>query len=350
MGDAGVATSPDFASMHWNPAKYAFIKDDMGIGVSYSPWLKSIVDGINLAYFSYYKRFDNESVGAVSLKYFSLGSILFTDIYNNTLGQYTPNEYSIDAAYTRKFSDNFSLGMAARFIRSDLSGNALSLSGTTSKAGTAFATDISAYYKKNVTIEDKKSLLSFGLNISNLGSKISYLETKEETNFIPTNLRIGSALAVPLDGFNSVTVTLDLNKLLVPTPPILSTDSTSGSIQSIYAGMDNDVAPLQGLLQSFYDAPGGYKEELKEIMYSLGVEYWYMNQFSIRAGYFHENESKGNRKYGTLGVGLKMNVFTIDFSYLVPVGGKNNPLANTMRFTLLFNFGNQNANKNKPQG
>jgi hypothetical protein len=332
MGDVGVALSPDVNSMHWNPAKYAFIENNMGAAISYTPWLRKLVNDINLAYLSAYKRIDDKQVVSASLIYFSLGEIIFTNDFGDYNGQHTPNEFALDVAYSRKFSENFSGGVAFRYIRSDITGGAY-IGGAESKAGNAVAADVSVYYRNNdINISDKEATLSYGLNISNIGSQISYSGT--EKDFLPTNLRIGSALKMKLDNYNSLTVTVDINKFLVPTTPIYDKDSLGNLMYDefgdpiILAGKNSEVSVPQGMLQSFYDAPGGYKEELHEIKYSVGFEYLYLNQFAIRAGYFHENQNKGNRKYFTVGAGIKLNVFNIDFSYLVPVK-QNNPLANT---------------------
>lgn len=329
MGDVGAATSPDYNSMHWNPAKYAFIESDMGFSISYTPWLRKLVSDINLASASVYKRIDNKQVVAATLLYFDLGNIEFRDDDGMPVGQHNPYELSVDMAYSRSFSKNISGGIAFRYIRSDITGGAASGS-TETKAGNAVAADVSVYYEnKNLKLNDQKHTLAFGLNISNLGSKISYTEV--EKDFLPTNLRLGTAFKYNIDDFNSLTIAADVNKLLVPTPPDYNTDG------EIIAGMDPDVSTLEGVIQSFYDAPGGFDEEIHELKYSLGLEYWYANQFAVRTGYFHEHETKGNRKYFTVGAGIRLNVFAIDFSYLLPVK-QNNPLEGTMRFTIGFDF------------
>jgi len=346
MGDAGVATDPDINSMHWNPAKYAFIDEEMGISLSYTPWLRTLVPDINLAYLSFFRRLDRQQVIAASLRYFSLGEIVFTNQFGDYQGQHTPNEFAIDAGYSRLFSDKFSGGLAFRFIRSDLTGGAVSSTSGETKAGIAFAADVSAYYQTDIQVSDKDAKLSFGADISNIGTKISYTQN-QDADFIPINLRLGGALKMNLDPYNTLTFALDFNKLLVPSPPVYYQDSTNAAGDPvIHYGMDPNVSVPVGMFRSFYDAPGGFKEEINEIMYSIGAEYWYRNQFAIRGGYFHENQNKGNRKFFTLGVGLKLNVFAVDFAYLVPTSGRQNPLANTMRFTLSFNFDkykNQNA-------
>lgn len=338
MGDVGVATSPDINSLHWNPAKYAMIEDEGGVALSYTPWLRNLIPDINLAYLSGYYRIDDQQVISSSLLYFSLGEIIFTNIQGDYQGQHTPNEFALDAAYSRLFSERMSGGIAFRFIRSDLTGGAILEGGAESKAGISFAADISSYYERDITIEDKPAELAFGINISNMGRKISYTEDNQDDNFIPINLRLGSRLTTYLDDYNSLSFALDFNKLLVPTEPVWSDSIDDEGNRQIISGRDPNVAVPVGMVQSFYDAPGGFKEELHEIMISAGAEYWYRDQFAVRAGYFHEHATKGNRKYFTMGIGLRLNVFSIDFAYLVPTSGRSNPLANTMRFTLLFEF------------
>lgn len=336
MGDAGIATSPDVYSMHWNPAKFAFIDDDFGAAFSYTPWLRNIIEDINLAHMSGYKRLDNSQVIGASLTYFSLGEIIFTNMAGEYDGQHTPNEFALDATYARLFSENFSGGIAFRYIRSDLTGGAY-VQGMASKTAQAFAADVSAYYQNDITISDLPSRLGLGINISNIGNKITYSDN-QNAQFIPINMGIGSSLTIEIDPYNSLTAALDLNKLLVPTPPVYHQDlEDEEGNPVIRAGQDTDVSVPVGMLQSFYDAPGGFKEELREVFYSFGMEYWYMNQFAVRGGYYHEHETKGNRKYFTTGIGLKLNVFALDVAYLVPVY-RTNPLANTLRFSLAFDF------------
>ena len=320
MGDVGAATSPDYNSMRWNPAKYAFIESDMGLSVSYTPWLRNLVNDINLGYLSFYKRIDEKQTVAATLLYFDLGDIQFTDEFGEYNGQHSPYEMSFDVTYARAFSEKISGGVAFRYIRSDITGGAIVAGGET-KAGNAVAADVSMYYfNDKLKLGEQNATWSFGINISNIGSKISYTDIQKD--FLPTNLKIGTALKYNVDEYNSLTLALDINKFLVPTP---NGDTIA------------DVSVLEGMIQSFYDAPGGWKEKLHEIKYSVGAEYWYANQFAVRAGYFHEHETKGNRKYFSVGAGLRLNVFTIDFSYLIPVK-QNNPLANTVRFTLGLDF------------
>ena len=337
MGDAGVASSPDYSSMHWNPAKIVFADKDLGIGVSYSPWLRALVPDINLSYLSGYKKLDNKQAIGISLLYFSLGDITFTDVLGNATGQYRPNEFAIDGAYSRKLSDNLSSGISLRYIYSNLTGGQYVSGSQSTHAGVAVAGDVSFYYKKE--IGKRKDLLAIGLNISNIGTKISYTESTVK-DFIPINLRIGPCYTYNIDQFNKVSFMFDINKLLVPTPPIYYSDSVDVSgFPVIKSGKKTDVAVISGMLQSFSDAPGGFSEQMREFNIALGGEYWYDNQFALRAGYFYEDPTKGNRKYITFGAGLKYNVFGLDFAYLVPAASNvKSPLQNTLRFSLYFDF------------
>jgi len=345
MGDVGVATTPDINSQHWNVAKYAFIDSEAGVAVSYTPWLRKLIPDINLAYLVGYKRIDPSQVVSFSLRYFSLGNIVFTDIQGSSMGEYNPNEFAIDAGYSRVFGQNISGGIAFRFIRSDLTSGQTVL-GTDSKAGISFAADVSTYYNKKISIARQDANIAFGVNISNMGRKISYTDN-QISSFIPINLRIGSCLRTDIDDYNSFAISVDLNKLLVPTPPVYYSDTVDADNELIIEyGKDPDVSVPLGMIRSFFDAPGVersdgsrsvFLEELHEITYSIGAEYWYRKQFAVRAGYFNEHSTKGNRKYYTMGIGLQLNIFSIDFAYLIPVY-QNNPLANTIRFTLGFDF------------
>lgn len=327
MGDAGVATSPDVNSQYWNPAKYAFMESEMGVALSYTPWLRNLVSDINLAYLVGYKRLDDQQTISASLRYFTLGDISFMSEYGDPTGQQSPNEFALDMGYTRLLSDNFSGAVTMRYIRSDLTGGQL-VNGAESHAGTAFAADVAFYYQNEIRMNRKNSIISAGVNISNIGSKISYTDG-ETKDFIPTNLKLGVAYKTEMDKYNTITFAFDVNKLLVPTPDTAEVD--------IVTGQGSTKSPIAGIFTSFTDAPGGMKEEFQEITFSLGAEYWYNNQFALRTGYFYEDVKKGNRKFFTVGAGLKMNVFALDFSYLLPVA-QNNPLANTLRFTLSFDF------------
>jgi hypothetical protein len=341
MGDAGVATSPDVYSQHWNPAKFAFIDGNAGLGISYSPWLRNLVPDINIAYLAGYKRIDTKQVLSASLIYSSLGLVSFTDEFGNLERNFNPNEFAFDAGYSRLFTENLSGGIAFRFIYSNLTGGSYS-GGVATKPGTSFAADISGYYQKKISLFSKDGQLALGLNFSNIGSKMNY-SSSQTADFIPMNMRLGASATLNLDHFNKITITLDLNKLLVPTPPIYSTTNPD----SIIKGKDPNVSVPVAIFQSFYDAPGGFKEELHEITYSTGIEYWYNNQFAIRGGYFHENATKGNRKYFTAGAGFRLKAFTLDFSYLMPLS-QNHPLARTLRFSIAFDFNAlRNASRSK---
>ncbi|MDC3105090.1 type IX secretion system outer membrane channel protein PorV [bacterium] len=336
MGDVGVATSPDANSLHWNPAKYSFIDQEVGFAVSYVPWLRNLVPDINLSYISGYKKLNKNEVVAMELRYFTLGDITFTDVIGNNLGQYKPSEFALGSSYSRKLSDQFSLAISARYIYSNLTGGQ-SAGGIATNAGQSIAADVAGYYVKDIRIAKKDMELALGANISNIGNKISYTETSTR-DFIPINLRLGTALNADLDDYNKISFAFDLNKLLVPTPPIYN-DSINDQIDF---GKDPNVSVVSGIFQSFGDAPGGFNEEMREINFSVGTEYWYDNQFAIRAGYFNEHNTKGGRKFFTFGSGVKYNVFALDFSYLINASraiNGNNPLANTMRFTLTFDFG-----------
>ncbi len=333
MGDVGVATSPDANSIHWNPAKLAFTSEDMGASMSYVPWLRALVPDINLSYISGYKKLDDNQAVGLELRYFSLGDITFTDILGTTIGQYKPHEFALGSSYARKLSDQFSLAISGRYIYSNLTGGQYA-GGIQTVAGQSIAADIAGFYNNPIRIASKDMDLALGWNISNIGNKISYSETSVR-DFIPINLRLGSALSTDIDDYNKISLAFDINKLLVPTPPEYNDGERVG-------GMDPDVAVVSGIFQSFWDAPGGTKEEFREINYSVGSEYWYNDQFAIRAGYFHEHNTKGGRKFFTFGSGLKYNVFILDFSYLVNASqaiNGNNPLANTMRFSMTWNLG-----------
>ncbi len=331
MGDVGAATSPDIYSQHWNPAKFAFIDGRAGVGISYSPWLRNLVPDINIAYLTGYYRIDEKQVASASLLYSSLGDVHFTDDFGNLERTFKPNELAFDLGYSRVFAEHFSGGIAFRFIYSNLTGGSYS-GGDATKAGTSFAADISGYYNNTVNMFGKNGEVGLGINFSNIGSKMSYSDD-QASDFIPMNLRLGGSGTIELDDFNKLTLAMDFNKLLVPTPPEYSTSTPD----SIIAGKDPNVSVPVAIFQSFYDAPDGFGEELREWTASIGLEYWYSDQFALRAGYFHENESKGNRKYFTAGAGFKLRGFTIDFSYLMPTVS-NHPLARTLRFSLAFDI------------
>lgn len=335
MGDAGVAVQPDANAMSINPAKLAFLEMPYGFAASYSPWLKSLVPDINLAYLSgFYKLNDQSSLGA-SLRYFSLGQIQLTDINSNDLGIYSPNEFAFDLTYAKRFGAEFSLATTGRFIYSNLTAGQFS-AGQQTTAGKAFAVDVSAFYTKQTVLFNKDAIVSAGANLSNIGTKIGYVEGAVK-QFLPTNMKIGAASTFIIDDYSQFTFALDFNKLMVPTQPIRDGNG------EIIAGKDPDRSITSGVLGSFSDAPGGFSEELKEVSIAAGAEYWYNQQFALRAGYFYESPLKGDRRYMTLGAGLKYNVFNIDFAYLL-ANPQKSPLANTLRFSLLFNFGSNNNN------
>jgi len=342
MGDAGVSSTPDASSMHWNPAKYAFMESKAGFAASYSPWLRAIVSDINLAYVAGYYKLDDKSAIAGSLLYFTLGDITFTDIQGSTIGNYRPNEFSIDATYSRKFSDTWSGAVAARYINSNLT-QGVNVQGQATKPGQSVAADIAVYHQKELNWRNfEYAEFALGINISNIGTKISYSDATTDKDFIPTNLRFGPRLTLDLDDYNRLSFMIDVSKLLVPTPPIYAQDSLGNPViengqRVIEAGKDPNVDVVQGMIQSWYDAPGGFEEEMREFFFSVGTEYWYNKVFAVRGGFFYENKYKGNRKYFTLGAGLKYNVFGLDFSYLIPLE-QQNPLENTLRFTLTFDF------------
>ncbi len=332
MGDAGVATSADASSIHWNSAQLPWIKDDIGFSVSYTPWLRKLVDDMSLSYLSGYKKISQEQTIGASLRYFDLGSIEFTDETGASLGDFRPKEFAFDVAYGRKLSEHLSVGLALRFIHSNLTGGVSigGAGGQATKPGNAAAGDIGVYYTNEAVIDGRPLQWSWGATITNLGNKISYT-TSDQADFIPTNLRIGTAATYEVDLDNKVTFALDFNKLMVPTPPI--TDS-SGTIVS---GQDPNRPLLSGIFGSFGDAPDGFSEELQEVIVNAGIEYWYKDLLAARAGYFYENNNKGGRQYFTVGAGVRYNTFGLDLAYLIPTR-QNHPLAETLRFTLLFNF------------
>lgn len=355
MGEVGAATPSDGNSIHWNVAKMSFAEKKGGAAISVTPWLKQLVPDIYLYYVAGYGKISKTQTIGASLRYFSLGNITFTDIVGNTTGQFRPNEFAVDLAYSQKLSETFSAGIAARYIRSNLTGNYTLSNGQATRPGQSAAVDVGLYYQsKKLKINDKKATASAGLVVSNIGSKVSYSVKKD---FIPINLRLGGGLKMNVDDYNTFGIYGDINKLLVPTQPIyLKTVNGNDSINNstnekiIEAGKNPDVAVPKGMIQSFGDAPGGFKEELNEINYSVGFEYWYAKTFAVRAGYFNESKTKGNRKFFTAGIGLRYNVFGLDMAYLVPITQRN-PLQNTLRFTLTFDFDafkDQNKEEPKP--
>ena len=362
MGDAGVALPADANAMHWNPSKLAFAENEGEFRVSVSPWLRNLVPDMSLAYLAGYRKLKNKrsAIGG-SLRYFNLGSITFTDMGGNTIRDFKPAEFAVDLAFAQQFSDRFSGGIALRYINSNLTGG-LNVNGANTKAGQAVAADVSFFYRNtDILISSTPATLAFGLNISNIGNKMSYSETSR-TDFLPINLRLGPALTVDIDEYNSLTFNADINKLLVPTPPVYKTvvddEGKTTYVQEngeyvVFSGQDPNRGVAAGIFGSFNDAPGNvyvdangeqhveegsqFKEELREFYYGGGLEYWYAKQFAFRTGYFWEAATKGDRKYFTMGLGVKYSIFSLDFSYLI-ANTTRSPLANTLRFTLGFNF------------
>jgi hypothetical protein len=339
MGEAGVAITPDVNANFWNPAKLAYLTNDDDVSLSYSPWLRQLVPDISLSYLSYAHKLDDRNTIGASLRYFNYGTIQFTDNNQNSLGTYNPNEFQINGSFARKFGEEFSLALTAGFIHSNLSNQFFATgTGAQARAGNAVAAGVSFFYTKPTEQFGADAIFSFGTNISNIGSKISYSDNGPKY-FLPANLKIGAANTINLDDYNQITITLDLNKLLVPTPPILDANG------NIIKGKSDDVSVPSGIFGSFTDAPNGFSEEIQEITLSPGIEYWYNQLFALRAGYFYQNANQGGEHYLTLGVGFKYSDFNFDFSYLA-ASQQNSPLANTLRFTLIANFGGD-KNKNK---
>lgn len=335
MGDIGAATDPDVASQYWNPAKYPFTISRAGVALNYTPWLRQLVSDIDLAYLVGYYRIGDYSAVSGSLRYFSLGEVFYggseTGDSQMTL---SPYEMSIDVAYSIMLSEKFSIAAGVRWIYSDLTYDY----SDTSSPGSAFAVDLSAYYQNYVNIGQRECQLGLGLNLSNIGSKINFGGT-DRSEFLPANLRLGASLMIPVDEYNRFSISADANKPLVPTYPS-KVDKDGNEVENYEELLDKeyyDVSPISGIFKSFHDAPGGFKEELEEIRWSVGAEYVYNDKFSLRAGYHHESENKGNRRYFTVGAGFKMNVFSLDAGYVIATA-KSNPLDQTLRFTLSFDM------------
>ncbi len=330
MGDVGAATDPDVNSQYWNPAKYPFCISRSGIALNYTPWLRQLVSDIDLAYVAGYYRIGDYSAVSGSLRYFSLGEVM-TSMEENAM-TVKPYEMSIDAAYSLMLSETFSIAAAIRWIYSDLRYDY----SEDSKPASAFAADIAMYYNNYIMLGARECQLGLGMNISNVGSKISYYGD-DRSQFLPANLRIGASLMVPVDEYNRFTIAADANKLLVPTIPPQREDESAGDYRTRVIEEYSDVSSISGIFKSFGDAPGGFKEELQEIQWSVGAEYVYHDQFSLRAGYHHESANKGNRKYFTVGGGFRMNVFSLDVGYVISTA-QTNPLDQTLRFTLAFDM------------
>lgn len=340
MGDIGVATSPDTYSQQWNPAKYAFATDKQGFSVSYTPYLTDIVNDISLGQVTYYNRFNDRSAFAGSIRYFGLGEIELRENANDVPRLVSPNEFAIDGSYSLHLSDYFSMAVGGRFIHSNL--KVASDNGDASPAST-FAVDIAGYYQsEEIAYSDFNGRWRGGFNIQNLGPKISYDNDEFNNNFLPANLKIGGGFDFILDEYNKIGVNLEFNKLLVPTPQYENSDTAAETAQKTEDY--RKIGWVSGIFKSFGDAPGGFSEELKEITYALGAEYEYQDSFSLRSGYFHESDEKGSRKFFSLGAGFKYNVVKVDVSYLFSASKVKNPLENTLRFSLTFNFGDKYEN------
>lgn len=330
MGDVGAATDPDVNSQYWNPAKYPFCISRAGLALNYTPWLRQLVNDIDLAYVAGYYRIGDYSAVSGSLRYFSLGEVM-TSMDANAM-TVNPYEMSIDVAYSLMLSETFSIAAGIRWIYSDLRYDY----SEESSPASAFAADLAMYYNNYINIGSRECQLGLGMNISNIGSKITYYGD-EQSQFLPANLRIGASLMVPIDEYNRFTIAADANKLLVPTVPAQYEGESSADYRQRVIDEYSDVSAISGIFKSFGDAPGGFKEELEEIQWSVGAEYIYHDQFSLRAGYHHESESKGNRKYFTVGGGFRMNVFSLDVGYVISTA-QSNPLDQTLRFTLAFDM------------
>ena len=330
MGDVGAATDPDVNSQFWNPAKYPFCISRAGVALNYTPWLRQLVSDMDLAYLAGYYRIGDYSAVSASLRYFSLGEVMTSDDANAMT--INPYEMSVDVAYSLMLSEKFSIAAAVRWIYSDLT---YDYTDDTSP-GSAFAADLACYYNNYINLGDRECQLGIGLNISNIGSKITF-GGDDNSEFIPTNMRLGAALMVPIDEYNRFTISADANKLLVPTYPKQEEDESTEDYQQRVQKDYYDVSSISGIFKSFGDAPGGFKEEMQEINWSVGAEYIYNDKFSLRAGYHHEAENKGNRKYFTVGAGFRMSAFTLDCGYVIATA-KSNPLDQTLRFTLGFDM------------
>ncbi len=331
MGDVGIAISPDANAMHFNASKLVFSEHDFGIAATYTPWLRALgLNDVYMAYLSGYKKIDELQAIGASIRFFSLGSIQFTDEQGQPLGSDNPNEFEIKASYARKLSDNFSAAAGLKFVYSRLA-NGQTVSGQTITPGTAVAGDISFTFDKDISIANRDAHITVGTAVTNIGTKISYTKSVYK-DFIPTNLGIGTALTYNFDDYNSLSLAVDVNKLLVPTPTDVDEDPNDGIPDY------KDKSSIAGIFSSFGDAPGGFSEEMSEFNYAVGLEYWYDKQFAVRLGHFNEHRNKGNRKFLTVGVGVKYSVFGLDFAYLVPTSNQRNPLDNTLRFTLMFDF------------
>ena len=348
MGDAGIATSADPNALHFNDSKLVFADKEIGISATYTPWLRALgLNDVYLAYLTGYMQIDEFQTIGVGLRYFSLGDIAFTDENGNPLGNGRPNEFEIKASYARKLSDKFSAGIGAKYIYSNLA-SGQSVNGTDITSGNAFGADISFTYITPVQLGSTNADLTMGLALTNIGSKITYTNAAaNERDFIPANIGFGVGLNMEINEYNTFAVVGEINKLMVPTPCLGNPNDPEYECDNGSTGgtANNDIpdwkeqSSISGIFSSFGDAQGGFAEELREITYSFGMEYWYDKQFALRAGYYGEHDTKGARNYATVGLGLKYNIFGLNFSYLVPLTNQRNPLDNTLRFSLLFDFG-----------
>ena len=329
MGDVGCATDPDVNSQYWNLAKYPFCISRAGVALNYTPWLRQLVSDIDLAYMAGYYRIGDYGALSGSLRYFSLGEVYTSDESDMTVNPY---EMSVDVAYSRMLSETFSMGVGLRWIYSDLRYDY----SEDSKPASAFAADIALYYNNYVMMGSRECQLGLGLTATNIGSKISFYGD-EESQFIPANLRLGASLMIPVDEYNRFTLAADANKLMVPTVPRQGVEESNSDYQDRVRREYSDISSIKGMFDSFSDAPGGFKEEMEEIQWSVGAEYIYNDKFSLRAGYHHESQSKGNRKYFTVGGGFRMSVFSLDVGYVISTA-QSNPLDQTLRFTLAFDM------------
>lgn len=332
MGDIGIATAPDANSMYHNMAKLSFAKDRMGMGITYTPWLKALVNDMFIGYVSGYKKLDDLQAISTSIRYFNLGSIQFTNESGIETVEFNPHEFAFDLGYSRRLSDKLAAGLTLKYVYSNLAKGQTGASGEINVAG-AVAADLSFYYENDMAAGERDAKLRIGGAISNIGNKVSYTQDKVK-DFIPINLSLGSSYTLDLDEHNSITFAAEFNKLLVPTPDTINVIDPDANIFD-----HREKSLFSGMFGSFADAPGGLSEELREITIQLGAEYWYNDQFAFRAGYFHEHASKGNRKFMTMGLGVKYEIFGLNFSYLIPTAGiSNHPLENTLRFTLFFDL------------
>ena len=331
MGDVGAATDPDVVSQYWNPAKYPFAISRAGVALNYTPWLRQLVSDMDLAYLAGYYRIGDYSAVSASLRYFSLGEVYTSGSDDNSM-TINPYEMSVDVAYSLMLSEKFSIAAAVRWIYSDLT---YDYSDDTSP-GSAFAVDLAAYYQNYINIGQRECQLGLGLDISNIGSKINF-GGDDNSEFIPANLRLGASLMIPIDEYNRFTISADANKLLVPTMPVKGENESDEDFENRKQKDYYGLSSISGIFKSFGDAPGGFKEELQEIRWSVGAEYVYNDKFAVRAGYHHESENKGNRKYFTVGAGFRMSVFSLDAGYVISTA-KSNPLDQTLRFTLSFDM------------